>query len=193
MTGVSEVDRSAPGWDAIDAVLVGQYGDQEPRQVGSTLAYASEGHWHYVHLGLSELFEPVPGAYPAVSGWGFELTMRVPRDGDQPPVWPFRMLEEIARYVNDKRAVLAPGHRLDVRQPVTGHPGVEGAPDTGLTVFAFAVDPVLGEIDTPNGRVVFLQAVGVTAAEKDRMVAGSTAEVLAGLGDRLLRTDPSRA
>ena len=190
---MSDAEGSAPGWDAIEAALVAQYGDQEPRHQGSTLAYASDGHWHYVNYGLSELFEPVPGADPAVSGWGFELTMRVPRDGDEPPGWPFRMLEEIARYVNGNRAVLAPGHRLDFRQPVTGYPEVEGAPDTGLTVFAFAVDPVLGEIDTPNGRVVFLQAVGVTAAEKDRMVAGSTAEVLAGLGDRLLRTDPSRA
>ena len=190
---MSDADAGAPGWDAIDAVLVAQYGDQEPQQVGSTLAYDAGGHWHYVGYGLSELFEPVPGADPAVSGWGFELTMRVPRDGDEPPGWPFWMLEEIARYVNGNRAVLAPGHRLDFRQPVTGYPEVEGAPDTGLTVFAFAVDPVLGEIDTPNGRVVFLQAVGVTAAEKDRMVAGSTAEVLAGLGDRLLRTDPSRA
>ena len=190
---MSDADGRAPGWDAIEAALVARYGDQEPQQVGSTLAYASDRHWHYVNYGLSELFEPVPGADPAVSGWGFELTMRVPRDGDEPPGWPFRMLEEIARYVNDERAVLAPGHRLDVRRPVTGHPEVEGAPDTGLTVFAFAVDPVLGEIDTPNGRVVFLQAVGVTAAERDRMVAGSTAEVLDALGDRLLRTDPSRA
>ena len=135
-------------------MLVGRYGDQEPRQVGSTLAYAVGRPLALRHLGLSELFEPVPGADPAVSGWGFELTMRVPRDGDEPPAWPFRVLDEIARYVADERAVLAPGHRLDVRHPVTGHPEVEGAPDTGLTVFAFAVDPVLGEVDTPNGPVV---------------------------------------
>ena len=41
--------------------------------------------------------------------------------------------------------------------------------------------------------MVFLQAVGVTAEEKQRMLAGSTAEVLAALGDPLLLTDPSRA
>ncbi len=202
---VSEPDDSAPGWDAIDAALAARYGDQQPRHVGSGVpaslsqhlqgcsAYAAEGHWHYVTYGLSELFEPIPEANPEVSGWGFELTMRVPRDGDEPPAWPFRMLDEIAQYVNDSRAVLAPGHRIDFRQPVTGHPGIEGAPPTALTVFAFAVDPELGEIDTPNGRVVFLQAVGVTAEEKERMLAGSTAEVLAGLGDPLLLTDPSRA
>ena len=141
MTAVSDADDSAPGWDAIDAALAARYGDQEPRHVGSGApppcpapagcsAYAADGHWHYVTYGLSELFEPIPEANPEVSGWGFELTMRVPRDGDEPPAWPFRMLDEIAQYVNDSRAVLAPGHRIDFRQPVTGHPEVEGAPPT---------------------------------------------------------------
>ena len=197
-----DAGNDAPGWDAIDAALAARYGDQQPRHDGSGVpaphlqacsAYAADGHWHYVTYGLSELFEPIPGADPEVSGWGFELTMRVPRVDEEPPRWPFRMLDEIAQYVNDSRSLLAPGHRLDFRQPVTGHPGIEDAPATGLTVFAFAVDPELGEIDTPNGRVVFLQAVGVTAEEKGWMLASSTAGVLADRGDPLLLTDPSRA
>ena len=195
----------APGWDAIDAALAGLYGDQQPRHVGSGApaalsshlqgcsAYAADGHWHYVTYGLSELFEPIAEADPEISGWGFELTMRVPREGAEPPRWPFRMLDEIAHYVNDSRSLLAPGHRIDFQHPVTGHPGIEGAPATGLTVFAFAVDPELGEIDTPNGRVVFLQAIGVTAEEKGWMLASSTAGVLADRGDPLLLTDPARA
>ena len=186
---MSDADASAPGWDAIDAVLGAQYGDQEPQQVGSTLAYDGGGHWHYVGCGLSELFEPVPGANPAVSGWGFELTMRVPRDGDDPPGWPFRMLEEIAQYVNGNRAVLAPGtgwtSAAGDRVP-RGRGRTRHRPH-GLRVRRRPVSA----IDTPNGRVVFLQAVGVTAAEH-RMVAGQP-PVLAGLGDPLLRTDPSRA
>ncbi len=198
----NEAGEEAPGWDAIDAALAARYGDQQPWHAGSGVpsphlhacsAYAADGHWHYVTYGLSELFEPIPEADPEVSGWGFELTMRVPRAGEEPPRWPFRMLDEIAQYVNDSRSLLAPGHRLDFRQPVTGHPGIEGAPATGLTVFAFVVDPELGEIDTPNGRVVFLQAVGVTAEEKGWMLASSTAGVLADRGDPLLLTDPSRA
>jgi hypothetical protein len=203
---VTEVDDSAPGWDAIDAALAERYGDQEPRHVAYGVpgpfshnlqgcsAYAADDHWHYVTYGLSELFERREDADPAWSGWGFELTMRVPRgDEAEAPDWPFTMLNEVAKYVNGKRVLLEPGHRLDFRQPVTGHPAVEGAPATGLTVFAFAVDPELGRIDTPNGAVVFLQAVGVTAAEKEWMVAGSTDGVLADLGDPLMRTDPSRA
>jgi hypothetical protein len=55
-------------------------------------------------------------------------------------------------------------------------------------------------MQTPNGRLTFLQLVGVTAAEKERMVASSTSAVLAELAaaNPLLVTDragrdPSRA
>lgn len=69
------------------------------------------------------------------------------------------------------------------------------APPTGLTVFAVAIDPQLGEIDTPNGRVTFVQPVGVTASEKQRMPDRSTDDVLGELAvaNPLLITDPSRA
>jgi hypothetical protein len=81
-----------------------------------------------------------------------------------------------------------------MREPITGHPNTDG-PDTGLTVFAFTVDPQLGTIDTPNGKVIFYQAVGVTAAEKEQMLATSTRAVLDTLavGNPLLITDPARA
>jgi hypothetical protein len=84
---------------------------------------------------------------------------------------------------------------MDLRAPVTGHPHLPDAPPTGLTVYAFTLDPQLGEIDTLNGRVAFLQAVGVTDEEKQRMQADRTATVLAELADAdpLLVTDPSRA
>lgn len=39
--------------------------------------------------------------------------------------------------------------------------------DTKLVGVAFAPDPVLGGIDTPNGRVEFLQMVGITQRELD--------------------------
>ncbi|MEU6370833.1 suppressor of fused domain protein [Streptomyces sp. NPDC046931] len=67
-------------------------------------------------------------------------------------------------------------------------------PPTGLTVFAFTADPQLGTIDTPNGKVTFLQAVGVTAEEKGAMTDSSTAQVLQALaaGNPLLVTDPAR-
>jgi hypothetical protein len=74
------------------------------------------------------------------------------------------------------------------------YPHTDG-PDTGLTVYAFAVDPELGIIDTPNGKVVFYQVVGVNAEEKARMKRSSTRDVLQELARQnpLLITEPARA
>lgn len=201
------VDDEAPGWDAINAALRSLYGDQRPRHVGYTppaavsanlqgcSAFAAGDQWHYVSYGLSELYHPGPEDDPAFSGWGFELTLRVPRHAeDQPPEWPFTMINEMAKHVTSQRVLLEDGHRIDLRAAVTGYPHTHG-PDTDLTVFAVTTDPELGTIDTPNGRVTFLQLVGVTAAEKDAMVRSATAAVLADLASRarLLVTDPARA
>jgi hypothetical protein len=57
-----------------------------------------------------------------------------------------------------------------------------------------AVDPQLGEIDTPNGRVAFLLLVGVNEAEYSRMVVSGTQQVLDILAadNPLLVTELSR-
>ena len=190
----------SPGWQAIDDALARLYGEQVPRHVGyvppaalshhlqGCSAYRAQTHWHFVTYGLSELYVPGPDDDPAYSGWGFELTMRVPQgEGAHPPPWPFTMLNELAKHVNTNRVLLQEGDRIDLRAPATGHPHVPDAPPTALTVYAIAADPELGAIDTPNGRVAFLQVVGVTAAEKEQMVQSSTAAVL----DRMLESNPS--
>ncbi|MGW0518549.1 suppressor of fused domain protein [Crossiella sp. NPDC003009] len=194
----------APGQDAIDAALAALYPGGQPRRVGfpsggalaCCVAYPAAGHWHYISYGLSELHEAGPEEDPEFSGWGFELTLRV-RRGPEPeaPGWPFDIVHHLARQVNTRLLLLEPGHRLDLRRPVTGHPALPDAPPTGLTTFTLVVDPELGELATPNGKVLFLQAVGVTPAEQARMRAGGTAAVLAELaGDNpLLVTDPARA
>jgi hypothetical protein len=195
-------DPPAPGWDAIDAALAGLYPGIEPRHVGyvpgvafgsglqGASAFPADGHWHYVTYGLSELFAEEPES--EVSGWGFELTMRVardPADGGQAPGWPFTLLEQMGRHVRGNGVVLAAGHRVDLRAPITGDDL-----QTRLTALAFTADPQLGRIATPNGRVDFLQAVGITDDELSEMKASSTATVLATLAERnpLLITDPAR-
>ncbi len=200
------VPDASPGWDAIDAALAPHYGSEPARHVAFTppaafsanlqgcSAYAADGHWFYVTYGLSELFETGTPAEPGPSGHGFELTMRVPRvDGSTPPDWPYAMLNELGKQVRGKGVAIAPGDRVDLRGPVTGHPQTDGPP-SALTVFAFRNDPVLGAIETPQGSVRFVQVVGVTAAEKDQMVTAGTDVVLTQLAwsDPLLVLDPAR-
>ena len=172
------------------------YGNAVPRHVGymppaalsSNLqgcsAYSAEDHWHYVTYGLSELYVPDPAADPEVSGCGFELTFRLLRGPESdPPEWPFAVLNRLANFVNEgKLSIPPPGTRINLRAPITGFPDNPYATDTDLTTFAVTLDPQLGEVDTENGRVAFLLLVGVTDAERDQMVATSTAEVLARLG-----------
>lgn len=206
MAGVTQpVDDQPVGWDAIDAKLAGIYGSIVPAQYAYLLAddgapaalqacsvYGAQGFWHYVTFGLSELYSR-PGD---VSGWGIELTMRVVRGHEQSaPLWPATMLHTLAQHVHTSRTPLRGGDRIDLHRPITGHPELPGAPVTEQTAFALAVDPQLGMLRGPNGRVTFLQAVGVTPAEKARMAATSTEAVLAELAryNRLLVIDPRRA
>lgn len=170
---------AAPGWDAITATFAALYGEQEPAHWAPTIpwtlggherldgvsAYRREGsqpHWHYVGYGLSELYEK-EGDDPEWSGMGFELTFRLAADdvSGQPPTWPVELLQAIAGDVNGMRWVLGPGFTW-------GHQGIYG-PDEGnpLPAIVFAYDPELPPIETPNGRVELLQAVGIHQAERE--------------------------
>jgi hypothetical protein len=198
----------SPGWQAIDDAMAKLYGNAIPHHVGyvppaalshnlqGCSAYLADDHWHYVTYGLSELYVARPEADLATSGWGFELTFRLVRgDETSPPGWPFTMLNRLANLVNEGTlTVPPPGTRISIGEAITGHPNVPDAPPTDLATFAVAVDPQLGEIDTPNGRVAFLLLVGVNEAEYSRMVVSGTQQVLDILAadNPLLVTELSR-
>lgn len=165
---------TAAGWDAIDAACRRLYGDQPPRHVayapgrafGSVLqgcsAYRAGDHWHYVTYGLSNLFDDDEGDNDGFSGWGYELTWRV-RDtsaGAEAPGWPYTVLQRVAKWASDAGVLLAEGSFFTIGSSITGHPH-SGGPETPLTGVLLVSDPGLGEIDTPNGRVQFLQLVGI--------------------------------
>ncbi len=191
-------DDNAPGWDAIHLAVTRIVGQQEPLHWGTgTLpgqdgvygisAYRADGHWLLVTFGLTDLFDTTEDEDPDVSGWGFELTLRVPAAGD-PPAWSLRLLEQLGRYVYSGAKTLRAGHRLDPGGPITGKP------DTRLTALAFTEDPQLSQISSPNGTVNFIAVVGITAAELAQMKTSTTEAVLADLRNRspLLVTDVGR-
>ena len=188
----------APGWEAIEAAVARLVGPQEPLHWGTNnlpgqdglyglSAYRVDDHWLLVTFGLTELFGKDTDD-PAVSGWGFELTMRVPATEAQPPHWVLRLLDQLGSYVYGTGRPFDDGHRLDPGGPITGTPG------TRLTAVAFADDPQLGPVDTPHGAMRFLTVVGITSEELARMKATSTAAVLSELAasSPLLITDPRR-
>jgi suppressor of fused-like protein len=137
-------------------------------------------HWHLVTYGLTELDEKESDD-PSQSGWGFELTMRLPvGQGTDPaaePSWAADLLTNLAAYVWTTGHGFAPGHHVDLRGPVkldTPSP---------LTAAVTAVDPTLGRMRGPYGRVTFLQVVPITADELELCRTWSTDGVLAALAD----------
>ncbi len=218
MTPPSETrDDAAPGWEAIDAALRPLYGDQKPTHWAPSIprilggkdpldgisAYPRDTpvpHWHFVTYGFSELYtkeekeeeegdEDEEGDL-AVSGYGFELTFRVRREPGEtdPPLWPLTVLQFLGRYMFSSGQGFDPGHKIDLNNPLW-----EGT-ETEIRALFFALDPELPPIETPNGSLKFLQAVGVTPDELEALRAWDADRFLAVLEARfpLLVTDLSR-
>jgi hypothetical protein len=191
----TDPDAPAPGWDAITEHVERLYPNTKPVHMGTgrgvalgdaldgISAYQGAGWWQYVTYGLTEVFTKESDD-PKVSGWGYELTMRIPRTEGNPPEWPFGVLLSLAKLTQGQGMVFGQGHRLQTGHPLAGLP-------TRLTAVAFTLDPLLGAIDTPHGRMEFLLVVGITDEELSQMKASSTATGLEQIADRV--TDPARA
>lgn len=188
--------RNAPGKTAIEQLLASQYPQQQPALALATRVRWFEGgpdpldfvraflnpgapaagsppHWHYIGLGLSELYGDeddedddayavAPVVRPGRSGAGFELTFRLAvADGEErPPMWPVFMLNSLARYVFSSGTLIGPGHFLmQVTKDCTRRHAIA------------VLDPQLGRILTPAGVVQFVQLVLV--ANKDLETAQS--------------------
>ncbi len=177
--------------DHIAAVHAGAqvtFAGDEVQPLAKIVAHAHpEGHWHFVTLGLTEL-DSKSSEDAERSGWGFELTLRVPsNDLATPPRWPVRVLQVLAAYVFEARSPFEPGHHIDLDEPLC-----DEIPT--VTAFAIAVDPELGRAHVATGAMTFLQLVGLHADEEALIVRWSVPAFLDILAGRepLLVTRPHR-
>ncbi|MGE0712407.1 MAG: suppressor of fused domain protein [Planctomycetota bacterium] len=193
-------DDQAQGWDAITRALEAHYGEQEPRHFGTVIKWGMGGpdpldglscyavdeptpHWHIVSYGMTELYAK-ESDIAEQSGWGFEFTIRVARapeerGSDDVPRWALSLLQNLARYVFASGNVFGPGHKADLNGPIALQR------ETALRAVAFLEDPTLPELDTPNGRVAFLQVVGLTADEYRAASSWDARKFLDALRERL--------
>lgn len=184
------VEEVKDGWNAIDRAMKNIYGDQEPEHYAPIISsmfggndpldgisvYTAEEpvlHWHFVTYGFSELYEKEMED-AEYSGYGFELTFRLKKadDGEEPPAWALNFLQNLARYVFNSGNVFKNGDYMDANGPISLET------DTDLTALAFITDPELPEMQTPNGKVEFLQLVGITSEELEAMQIWNTIGVL---------------
>ena len=105
-------------------------------------------------------------------------------------MWVCGLLQNLAKYVYESGKWFADGHWIPTNSPIR----VES--DTELVGLAFLTDPTLEPVDSPHGKVEFLQAFGITQPEIDSLMDKSktVAEILAEqrASNPLLVTDLSR-
>ena len=94
------------------------------------------------------------------SGYGFELSFRLKKEQGQntPPTWPANLLNSISKYVFESENKLVPGDHINWGKPLDGSNSL-------CKHLLVAEDPQLPCLQTPLGRVTFLQLVGITDEE----------------------------
>ncbi|RFZ94779.1 suppressor of fused domain protein [Mucilaginibacter conchicola] len=203
-------EDEAVGWLAIDKPLEQLYPNQEPQHYAPNLHFIAGGtepldgisvyksdkqepHFHYVTYGFSDLYYNPEQAGKDFSKYGFELTFRLKKKSDDDNVtWACNLMQNLAKYVFKSGKWFEEYHVIPANGPIRLDY------DTDIVAVAFVLDPELGEIDTPNGHVQFLQMVGLTSAEFDAFktnpTLGETEKIINLLrdGNTLLITDLDR-
>ncbi|RYG19331.1 MAG: suppressor of fused domain protein [Chitinophagaceae bacterium] len=173
-------EDDAVGWLSIDAELDKIYPNQEPQHFGTLIKYmlggedpldgmsvyennAQEPHLHFVSYGLSELYYDEEKAGGEFSKFGFELTFRLKKEGNEDFHWAMNLMQNLAKYVFQSGKWFEEFHFIPANGPIK----LES--DTDITALAFVEDPQLGKINTPHGEVTFLQMVGLTTAEYNQL------------------------
>lgn len=166
------------GWRAIEQAFARLYpGQDSPIHYGTLISWRLGGNdpldgisaydggefYHFVTYGLSELYEK-EFQDPQYSGYGFELTLKLCKTGladrDREICCVCGILQALARLTYEQGEIFQPDEYIYTGQQ-TGM-DVEGS--SQLTGFITALDEA-GELDTPNGRVQFVQLIGATDRE----------------------------
>lgn len=176
-----EEELSAPGWDAIAAEFERVYsGQTNPRHYGTlipwrlggpnpldgTSIYDGGDYWHFVTFGLSELYEK-ESEDKEYSGYGMEFTFKLKKgcyDKDNEEN-EFRCicgnLDNIAKITFEKGELFLPNEYVYTGQTE----GIDRHQKSKLTGFITVSDPSVNTLDTPNGKVEFVEFIGVTDSE----------------------------
>ncbi len=170
---------SAQGWDAITEECERVYPNQKnPKHYGTLISYRLGGkdpldgisvydggdYWHFVTYGLSELYDKEIDI-KEVSGYGMEFTFKLKKDNYENEENEIRcvcgILQTIARITFTKGELFNPFEYLYTGQTV----GIDYNQKSNITGFITIPDNKFREIDTPNGKVYFVEFIGVTDNE----------------------------
>ncbi|ADX67847.1 suppressor of fused domain protein [Weeksella virosa] len=133
------------GEDALDGVAI----------------YRTDHYDHLISYGMSHLYyneEAISGEY---SKWGFEFSFRVKpsaKDHGEDPFWAINVLQNLGRFVYETKIYFDEFQFM----PLGGT--IRQDTDNDIVGIIFIKDPELGEIETPHGKVKFLQIIGINSS-----------------------------
>ncbi|AFD05478.1 suppressor of fused domain protein [Solitalea canadensis] len=196
-------EEDAVGWSFIDQRIEEIYVTQEPRHYAPALHFSMGGndpidgssiydsdnqefHRHIISYGMSELYYDEEKVGEQFSKWGFEFTFRIkPFEEDKTdPLWAIEVMNNLARYVYESGRWFEENHFVPANGPIRLDT------DTDIVGLVFTLDPELGKLNTPHGEVSFLQMVGITSKELERLRANPTTEEVANLIEEMKINNP---
>lgn len=172
-------EPSAIGWDCITKALEEVYPDQkDPKHYGTLIKWRLGGndpldgisiydggdYWHFVTYGLSELYEKESDD-EEISGYGMEFTFKLKKDDYANEEGEIKcvcgILQAIARITFTKGEIFNAYEYLYTGQTQ----GIDSQMKSNITGFITIPDTNVNPIDTPNGKVDFVEFIGVTDSE----------------------------
>ena len=165
------------GWDSIEEELKKIYLNQEPLHYGTLIRYSLGGNdpldgisvydagnfYHFITFGFSEIYEKET-ENKEISGFGFELTFKLKKNPNinENELKNFAgVLQTLARYVFNSKQIFKPYEYIATGQTE----GMDSQQKSKIVGFVTIEDPQLKTINTPNGRVQFVELIGATNEE----------------------------
>lgn len=176
------------GWDAITEAFEKMYpGQDNPKHYGTLISWRFGGndplpgisiydggdYWHFVTYGLSEVYEKETDNQE-ISGYGMEFTLKLKKGnlGDEKEEEGeikglCGILQSIARITFTQGEVFGIYEYLYTGQTQ----GIDVKMESNITGFITVPEPKCKSIDTPNGKVEFVELIGVTDGELKSIMA----------------------
>ena len=170
---------NALGWDAItklcnkiypnqnnpkhySTLISWQFGGKDPLQGISV--YDGGDYWHFITYGLSELYEKKSNI-KEISGYGMEFTFKLKKDNYENEENEIRCICGILQSI--ARITFTEGEIFNIYEYLyTGQTeGIDCNRKSNITGFITVPDNKFNEINTPNGKVSFVEFVGATDNE----------------------------
>lgn len=178
-TQATETEESAAGWDAITDECESVYPEQKnPKHYCPLIRWIFGGNdpldgisvydagdcWHFVTYGLSELYYK-ESEIKEISGYGMEFTFKLKKDDYPDEEAEIKCVCGILQSI--ARITFLKGERFNAFEYLyTGQTdGIDYNRKSNITGFITVPDSALKSIDTPHGKVDFVEFVGVTDNE----------------------------